>query len=514
MLNFNDMKKHSKRSYKALFILPFIFLIGCSNFVDVNQNPNNPEIVPPKVLLANGLIGSAFVNGNELNRFESTIMDYNYGAAGSPAAWDIYNTDGSNFGNQWRFELYDGALITYKKLIETADPLGAKAYTGIAKIMKGYTFSIATDVWGDVPYSEALLGAKNTQPRIDKQGDIYKGNSTLGIQGLFDLVREGIADLKLTSTLVPANEDLVYGGGASGMATWQRAGYTLMLKLALQISDIEPALAASVINEVIAANNYITNNTQNFSVKFGATVGSLNPIYTWSNSSTSLFYSDMNVSTGYVDLLTGTISSASPLVAGSPFVGIVDPRRDLFVKKISGAFVTYQNGFTGTLAAPLNRSRWSDVVTGANGVGPIRLITNAQRAFILAEAGLRIPGVTLPSGQTPQSLYAEGITASMTEAGVAPATITAYLATAAGTLVAGKELEQIMTQKYIALTGNGLEAWNDRRRTDLPNFPEHLNAVGIDGKRPRRAQYINEEIQRNPNFVTVLSNVKVWWDVK
>jgi len=125
-----------------------------------------------------------------------------------------------------------------------------------------------------------------------------------------------------------------------------------------------------------------------------------------------------------------------------------------------------------------------------------------MRAFILAEAGLRIPGVVLPAGQTPQTLYQEGITASMTEAGVAGASITSYLAKPAGTLTgtAAQQLEQIIIQKYIAMTGNGLEAWNDRRRTDYPNFPEHLTALGIDGKRPRRAQYIDQEVQRNPYF--------------
>jgi hypothetical protein len=505
------MRKHNK-FYKSLFILPFAFLASCNNFVDVNQNPNNPEAVPVTVLLSTGLVGSAFANGNELNRFESTITDYNYGAGGSPAAWDIYNTDGSNFGNQWRFEIYDGALVTYQRLIQTADPIGAKAYSGIAKIMKAYTFSVATDVWGDVPYSQALLGAANTQPRLDQQQDIYKGNTSLGIQSLFDLIREGLTDLGSTSTILPGKEDLVYGGGAAGVANWQRAGYTLMLKLALQISDVEPALATSVINEVVAANNYIQSNAQNLSVNFGGTTGSQNPIYTWTNSATSLFYSDMNVSTGYVDLLSGNLSAASPLSATSPFVGVADPRLSLFVNKISGSYVTYQNGFTGTLAPPLNRSRWADAVTGANGVGPIRLITNAQRAFMMAEIAIKFPAISLP--KTAQAFYAEGITASMTGAGVPAASLATYLATPAGTLIPGQEIEMIITQKYIALTGNGFEAWNDRRRTDFPNFPEHLNAVGIDGKRPRRAQYINEEIQRNPNFVLVLSNVKVWWDVQ
>jgi hypothetical protein len=209
----------------------------------------------------------------------------------------------------------------------------------------------------------------------------------------------------------------------------------------------------------------------------------------------------MNVSTGYVNLLTGKN----------------DPRLDLVVTKPKGTFITYENGFIGTLAPSQDRSRWNMAITGASGVGPVRLLTNAQRAFIFAEAAVALPGVTLP--KTAQEYYQEGIRSSMAEFGVPLTTIDAYFADVnndAHTLLSGtpeEQIAQIITQKYIAGTGNGLEAWNDYRRTGYPAFAEHQNAVGIDGKRPRRAQYINEEVQRNPNFVTVLPNVNVWWDV-
>ncbi len=479
----------NKIIYRVLLLIPALFFLGCDSFLDVNKNPNSPESVPASVLLPTGLAGSAFANGNELNRFASTIMDYNYGAGGGPAGWDIYNTSGGDFGNQWRFEIYGGALITYNELIKAADKSGAKAYSGIAKIMKAYTFSIATDTWGDVPYSQALNGATFPQPRIDKQEDIYKGNPALGIQSLFDLVREGLADLNATSTTAPGAEDIVYGGT---MANWKRAGYSLMLKMAMQISGKEPALATTIINEVLAANNYITANSQNLAVKFGSSTGSQSPIYTYTY--VSLFLNDMMASTGYQNLLQG----------------LGDPRLDVFITKPSGSFVTYQNGFTGTLAPVANRSKWSTAITGVNGIGPIRLITNAQINFILAEAKLTLPGVNITA--TAESLYQEGIKAHFAEYGVA---LGSYL-TANGTLTGttAQQLEQIITQKYIALTGNGLEAWNDYRRTGYPNFPEHLNAVGIDGTRPKRCVYINEEVQRNPNFTPIVqSNVKVWWDV-
>lgn len=478
--------------YRVLLLTPILFFLGCDSFLDVNVSPNSPEAVPPSVLLPSALAGAAFANGNELNRFSSTIMDYTYGAAGSPAGWDIYNTTGGDFGNQWRFEIYGGSLIACNELIKAAEKAGAKSYVGIAKIVKAYVFSIATDTWGDVPYSQALNGASFPQPRIDKQEDIYKGNPALGIQSIFDLVREGLADLNATSTTNPSLDDIVYGGN---IANWKKAGYSLMLKMAMQISGKEPALATTIINEVLASStNYISANSENFSVKFGSSTGSQSPIYTWTY--VSLFQNDMMASTGYQNLLTG----------------LGDPRLDAFITKPTGSFVTYQNGFTGTLAPVANRSKWSTAITGVNGVGPIRLITNAQVKFILAEAVLTLPGVTGPSILTAEGYFQEGIKAHFAEYGVA---IGSYLTTN-GTLTGttAQQLEQIITQKYIASTGNGLEAWNDYRRTGYPNFPEHLNAVGIDGTRPKRCVYINEEVQRNPNFTPIVQpNVKVWWDI-
>jgi hypothetical protein len=355
-------------------------------------------------------------------------------------------------------------------------------------------------VWGDIPYSQALLGLEFTQPRIDKQEDIYKGNSSLGIKGLFDLTREGLADLSATtSALTPGADDLAYGGT---IANWRRAGNTLLLKLALQISDREPAMAVSVINEVIAGNNYINDNAQNLAIRFGSATGSQSPVHQYVNVTT--FRDDMIMSTRYLNLLQG----------------LSDPRLGQLITSPNATFTTLDNGFRGTLPTPsTNWSRWGVGVTGAGGIGPIRLLTNAQRAFIFAEAAVRFPGIVLPAGKSANDYYQEGIRAHMAEVGVAAATITAYFANVANVNRVNlngstdNQVNQIITQKYISWTGNGLEAWNDWRRTGYPTLLPHQNAVGVDGTRPVRAVYTNNEISRNPNFeVGIFQNVKVWWD--
>ncbi|WP_375445434.1 SusD/RagB family nutrient-binding outer membrane lipoprotein [uncultured Fibrella sp.] len=484
----------------CLVATAFTGLTACSNYLDVNVTPNNPTSVTPGVLLPSSVVGTAFANANELNRFGEVVVQHLAGAANNPANYDVYQTNGADFGNQWRFELYGGALINYQKLIETANLTNSKAYTGIAKIMKAYTFSLATDVWGDVPYSQALQGDVIPQPRLDKQQDIYQGNTASGIQSLFDLVREGLADLDAATAtgytgIKPGNDDLVYNGD---LTKWKQAGNTMLLKFAATVSLVNPQLATSVINEVLTKNQYINSNTNDLNVPFGASVGSQDPRYSY--SFVTNFATDLILSTRFLNLLQANN----------------DPRLPLYFTSPGGKYTTIDNGFRGVLPSPTSTwSKYNTAIVGNTGVGPVRLITNFQRAFILAEAALRLgtPG-------DPQALYTEGITASMALAGLTSAQITAYLAAnpTVATLTGTNEqkIAQIITQKYIALTGNGIEAWNDYRRTGYPTLQPSQNAAGIDGTRPVRAVYINEEVQRNPNFPnpSPQSNTKVWWQTK
>ena len=462
---------------------------ACSDFLDINESPNDPASVTPNVLLPAALAGTAFANNNELNRFGSTITSVTAGAANSPSAYDIYTLDGANFNNQWRFEIYNGSLITYKSLMEAAEEIESRTYIGVAKIMTAYTYSIATDFWGDIPYSQALQGEDETAPELDTQEQIYLGSE--GVQSLFDLVKEGMADLDAASPFNPGSDDLIYGGD---LENWKKAGNSLLLKFANTISKVAPERATQEIQAVITGDNYISANSQNMNFTFGSSVGSRAPVYEYTN--VTAFRNDMMISTRFVNLLREKN----------------DPRLPVFVTAPSGSYVTIDNGFRGALPTPTSSwSRFSDYVTG-DGEGPVRFLTNAQTQFILAESALMLgtPG-------DPEEHYQAGIRASMQLAGLSQAQIDTYFGDNSEevTLNGSEEenLEKIMTQKYISLYGNGVEQWNDYRRTGFPVLADHQNAVGIDGTRPVRAQYVNEEIARNTNFEVILPNVSVWWDV-
>lgn len=478
-----------KRIFNYILCGVLISATSCSDFLDINESPNAPTSVTPNVLLPAALAGSAFANNNELNRFGSTIVSVTAGAGNSPAAYDVYDIDGADFNNQWRFEMFYGALISYKSLIESSEEVGASSYAGIAKIMTAYTFSIATDFWGDMPYSQALMGDENTSPELDTQEQIYLGDG--GVQSLFDLVKEGLADLDAASSINPGGDDLIYGGD---LENWKKAGNSLLLKFANTISMVAPERARAEIQAVITENNYIADNEANMVFTFGSSVGSRAPVYEYTY--VTAFSNDMMISTRFVNLLEGKN----------------DPRLPEFVTAPTGEYVTIDNGFRGALPTPTSSwSRFSEYVTG-DGEGPVRLMTHSQTQFILAESALM-----LGTAGDAEEHYQTGIRASMASAGLTTAEIDTYFAANADEVSLNgsqeENHEKIMTQKYISLYGNGVEQWNDYRRTGYPVLDDHQNAVGIDGTRPVRAQYVNEEIARNPNFEVILPNVRVWWDV-
>src|SRR6476620_4682687 len=255
-------------------LLLLITLASCKKYLDVNTTPNNPVAVPPSVILPTTTTGMAFANANDLGRATSALVQHIAGVANKTAAYDVYNLDGA-FDNEWNGEIYGTDLNDLQILIDqysTTRP----AYSGIAKLEMAYLFSMATDLWGEVPYSQAAQGTKFLFPRFDKQDDIYQGNAGSGITSLFALVQSGLADLAKPSVFKPGADDIVYKGD---LTKWARMGNTLLLKFAIQVSNKNPTLATSTITSVLAGNNYINSNTLDFEVPFGATVGNQNALY-------------------------------------------------------------------------------------------------------------------------------------------------------------------------------------------------------------------------------------------
>lgn len=484
---------------KKISIILLVAALGFASckkgFLDVNITPNNPTVVPPTVILSNTSIAMGFANGNDLNRAASVLIQHAAGVGNQVAAYDIFNLDGA-FDNQWNFEIYSGSLNNLQVLIDQYAAT-SPAYSGIAKLQMAYVLSMATDLWGDVPYSQAGKGLLFETPRFDKQEDIYQGNATLGITSLFDLVKDGLNDLSKPSLLVPtATADIIYKGD---LTKWRRMGNTLLLKFAIQVSNRNPALAKSTIESVLTGNNYINSNAVDCEVPFGSNVGNRNPIFDFNNN---LRPADMMLS--------------SRLYALSKSLNDTVRLAKFYTKpaNATNTFTGFDNGSTSAAAALAARSKYNTYLTGAvGGEAPIRLLTFFQVNFILAEAAL-----ILNTPGTANTYYQAGITASMQKVGMTAAEIATYFATnptvvnLAGTTAQMRS--QIITQKYIAWIGNGIEAYNDYRRTGYPVLALPLNTQGDNPSViPTRFPYTPAELARNPNAPNPRpkTDVKLWF---
>jgi hypothetical protein len=486
----------------ATLALAAIAIASCSpdKFLDVNASPNSPTSVPPAVQLPTITIGTGFVVGNTLGRDADLFIQHYAGLANQPATEDRYVING-NYDNEWQNDLYTYNLNGSQTLIANTQAT-SPAYAGIAKLIKAYNFALATDLWGDIPYSQALQGLANLHPGFDKQQDIYEGAT--GIQSLFDLVREGLADLDKTSVLTPsAADDVVYQGN---LTKWRKVGNMLLLKFATTINRKDPALATKVINEVLAkgANGSaaINANADDFEVPFGTAVGNTNPFYSYNITNRP---DDQMASVRFLDSLALYKDPRLPkFFTTTPDNGAATENTAF------GKFTGYDNGNTATPPVRANRSVYGTYVLGTSGQAPVRLLTNFQRAFILAESAVR-----LKTAGDANALYQEGIRRSMEKTGVATADIDAYFAANPSivTLRGTDEykISQIIRQKWIAWVGNGIEAYNDYRRTGYPRLQPALN-VSVTPNIPQRLLYPPSEVAGNSaNVPTAVITDKVWW---
>jgi hypothetical protein len=468
-----------------------IIFTSCKKYLDVNQTPNNPTAVPPTVVLPNTLIGIGFANANDLNRASSALVQHIAGVGNQTAAYDIYNLANS-FDNQWTNEIYNGVVSNLQILIDQYSTT-APAYSGVAKLQLAYILSMTADIWGDVPYSQAGQGLKFETPRFDKVEDIYQGNAGSGVTSLVDLVKSGLADLDKPSPAKPgAKDDLVYAGD---LAKWKRMGNSLILKFAIMLVNKNPTLAKSTIDAVITGNNYINANNLDFEVPFGSNVGNQNPIYSFN----------------YVNRTGDQMLSQRLLNLARSLNDTV--RLAKFFTKPTGNFVGFDNGSNAAAPALATRSQYGGYLIGSTGNAPIRLVTNFQVNFILAEAA-----VMLGTAGDANTYYQNGIKASMLKVGMTQAEVDNYFATnptvvtLAGTNA--QKQQQIITQKYIAWIGNGIEAYTDYRRTGFPVLALANNAAGDNpAVIPTRLPYTNNEVSRNPNAPNPRpkTDVKLWW---
>jgi len=229
--------KATKSIYITLFATLSLLLSACENLTDINKNPNAPENISSNYVLTYTLINTG-----------KTV--YNLGNNGSKIAAAMqYMQAGTNEGaavtNQyaWTAEGWNGyydILRNNQIIYDNGVRDDNKFFQAIALTMKSAVFGLLTDLYGDIPYSDALKAASGTFfPKYDGQADVYKGILT---------------DLKTANTLlgslaakdaVSATSDVLYKGDAT---KWKKFANSLRLRYCLRLADKKAEMSALGIN--------------------------------------------------------------------------------------------------------------------------------------------------------------------------------------------------------------------------------------------------------------------------
>ncbi len=480
-----------KIKFSILMIFTLLALNGCKeNFFDVN--------VPSRY------IGEDQVSiQTQLPYVEVKLADMQYNIARYIGEYDqqiaSYHIGGADtherisLGSAW-YRIYNNILNNLVIIKKKASESGNKHYLGIAQVIQALAVQMATDQWGDIPYSEAAQGVDNLYPKPDAMQDIYPA--------LLNLLDEAIANLQAPGNgIEPGSEDIIYGGDLN---KWIKAAYTLKARLHIHMTKRSPSAASDAL---AALQNGFTSNDDDLQVFYDATYR--NPWYT--SVVAARRTGNLSVLWGeqLIDKMNGT---------DYPFTSIsIDPRLPLIADVGgTGVYTGAVNGSGGN--DPNGQPATADLADNFYSAedGPIVLLSYQEAKFIEAEAQFLLNGAT----QAAYDAYIEGITASMDKLGVAAADQTAYLAEASvglGGNAASLDLEHIMNQKYIALILSP-EPWTDIRRydydanifTDL-DFPMNRSTEIPANEWPARAVYPESEVQRNPNIDQITEYWQPLW---
>lgn len=471
------------KKISILFIaLMTLFISSCDNkFEEVNTDPNQPTAVPAHLLL-----------GNIIRVNQNTIYGMQQG--GDMGMCWAQHVSKVQYNDEERYiprrgaidliwtNLYVAVISDAKSMFVLADAEGNDNLKGISLVLQANAFQILTDLYGPVPFDEVFVTGI-TKPRYNSQEQVY--------DGLIGMLTQ--ADLLLASNTgtVPSTSDLIYGGDA---AKWRKLANSLKFKALMRISARRNVSAQ--LQALVNAGNLMSSNSDSAQLTYLIAEPDANPIYETINGN--------SVRKEY------KISS----VLVSKMSGLSDTRLNVYATPISGG------GIVGNVPGeehPGNYAGYSGLGTFyLNPTLPGVILSNAQVQFLLAEAA----NEGYISGGVPAALnyYDNGIASSYAFNGIA-ASAAAFIAQPNVTFTNQADARvKIGEQSWIALYGQGFEAWAEWRRTGYPALSPVVNAA--ESSIPSRLYYSSTAISLNRNnYLSAVATLTggdeltspIWW---
>lgn len=500
------------RIYICVAFLSFMMASCTKNYLDINTDPNNPTEASEALLLTNSEkaiadnfgFGGASGSGTARVAYNSVgfILDVYTHQATEYSSNNKYGAVGADVSNMWT-GVYVGALENLSAIIQQAEPEGNMKYVGIAKVLQAYTFSQMVDIFGDVPFSEAIAFKSSgiTAPKFDKGADIYPQ-----LFKILDTAIMALQDQSAANVRQPGPDDVIYNGNVD---LWVKAANTIKLKLYNQerlVTDVK-ADVASLENEPL-----ISATKESFVMPYGAVVSpdNRNPgflEYTATQRTVDIAPWFYEILKGYnTNIFTGIVDPRIPYYwfnqlkpDEADVEGNIPEYRDGgFVSLIFGSDGPHYGGAQDNSQTVMGiypvGGRYDDGLgAGGKGVGsssgtgaaPFRMITYADRLFIEAEL---IKSGVLPGGDDAartklqsavtealnQVDYFVGITGSVGQSvpklsGTAQATVYSNKIMDYYDANVSQQMQIILTQKWIsAFGGNYPDLYSDYRRTGFP----------------------------------------------
>lgn len=530
--------KDIKRKFTGIAfsgLMAAVLLISCDKgFKEMNVNPNaytEPALGPLFTTSLIRTVGTGTPDRNRTNmkylsgamQYHATLQNFWYGEKG------IVNVQTGNFFETVYTDHLRQLAVVISKTEGDPELVNQNA---IANIWRVYALHRVTDAYGDVPYKEAVKGTEGIyKPKYDKQSDIYPW--------MLQDLETAIGQLDASKGSF-GGADVVYKGN---IQKWKTFAYSLMLRLGMRLTKVDPALSKEWVQKAIAGG-VMKSNADIAKLDHTPTAGN-----TWNWDAEELKRESLpegNQGLGlvkmgktFIDLLQeykdprlpfyatlwqGNINSMQAQV-------ITETTKPELQKGLPNGYDagTIKNVIPGWDNSMLTSYSEPNTATIANYSSPSIILSYSEVEFLLAEAALRGWG---PG--TAEEHYKNAIRANMESStlfpnsNLAPMEITEseisdYLAANPLAGSDAQKMRQIYTQFYLAhyMYLDFFEAWSTWRRTGVPDLaPIHYSLNTTGGLPIRRLMYSYDEKALNTaNVEAAIADqgpdtytTRVWWD--
>ena len=442
---------------KILIVFFVVTLVACDDFGDMNENPNAPEAISnnPELLLSgickdmvNEMVNNGWGEGNPMAQYVAKIVF---------TAFDQFEW-GTNSGC-WNTVYRSAREI--QNLLTIAEETQNDSYEAIGLILRAWMFHISTDVWGDIPYSEALKAKTDDifTPVYDTQQTVY--------DGILDDLKK--ANSLLASSTSAVKGDIIFDGD---IAKWRKFANSLKLRTLIRLTNVSGGSInlVSELKDVISnpsSNPVMTTNADNAVLNYTTSYPNVHPKSEASGHRIGS-YDEYRMSETIEKVLEANDDPRQKLwfaptdnsaASGTPvYSGMINGMVD-------GAAYEYKGGPSNI--SKINPEKFYYKPNGAQGL----LMLASEVEFVIAEAAVRYPEIAAIADA--KTHYENGIKLNFEYWGVDMPD--GFLARTSVDpefnvpVAFDGQIETIITQKWLALFWTDYQGFCEFKRTGYPS---------------------------------------------